>query len=118
LAARGAAARFAGVGDHNSGTGSGISSIPPAGACADAGGMAMFLLEHLHQPDECAVAFAAWKGFDSPLRRRAVLCSCRSGGHRLWFVVTAATAETALLQLPRYVAARTHAIDVGEVTIP
>jgi hypothetical protein len=88
------------------------------GAGVDAWGMALFLLEHRHQSDECAVAFAAWKGFDSPLRRRAVLSSCRSGGHRLWFVVTAASAETALLQLPRYVAARTDAIDVGEVTIP
>ena len=80
--------------------------------------MALFLLEHRHQPDECAVAFAAWKGFDSPLRQRAVLCSCRSGGHRLWFVVPAAAAESALVQLPRYVAARCVAIDVGEVTIP
>jgi hypothetical protein len=76
------------------------------------------LLEHRHQPDECAVAFAAWKGFDSPLRQRAVLCSCRSGGHRIWFVVPAATADAALLQLPPYVAARTAAIDIGEVTIP
>jgi hypothetical protein len=63
--------------------------------------MALFLFEHHHQPDDCAVAFAAWKGFDSPLKHTAVLCSCRSGGHRLWFVVTSATAESALRQLPR-----------------
>jgi hypothetical protein len=69
-------------------------------------------------PMSVAVAFAAWKGFDSPLRQRAVLCSCRSGGHRLWFVVPAATAGGARLQLPPYVAARTAAIDIGEVTIP
>jgi hypothetical protein len=41
--------------------------------------MAIFLLEHRHEAAECAVVFAAWKGFDSPLRRQPVLCSCRSG---------------------------------------
>ena len=75
--------------------------------------MALYLLAHRHQPDECAVAFAAWKGFDSPLRQSAVLCSCRSGGHRLWVVVPAATADAALLQLPPYVAARTAALVAG-----
>jgi hypothetical protein len=92
--------------------------MPPVCLAADAGRMAMFLLQHRHEADECAVAFAAWKGFDSPLRQHAVLCSCRSGGHRLWFVVTAGTAGDALHQLPGYVAARTEAIDVAEVTIP
>jgi hypothetical protein len=87
------------------------------GTCTHGWNMALFMLEHRHQPSECAVAFAAWKGFDSPLKHTAVLCSCRSGDHRLWFVVTAATAESALLHLPRYIAAKTVAIDVGEVTI-
>jgi hypothetical protein len=92
--------------------------MPPVRVSTAAVGMAMFLLEHRHEADECAVAFAAWKGFDSPLRQQAVLCSCRSGGHRLWFVVTAGTARDALRQLPGYVAARTEAIDVAEVAIP
>ena len=80
--------------------------------------MALYLLEHRHQPDECAVAFAAWKGFDSPRRQRAVLCSCRSGGHRLWFVVPAATADGAPAPVAALRRARTAAITIGEVTIP
>jgi hypothetical protein len=80
--------------------------------------MATFVLEHRHEPHECAVAFAAWNGVDSPLRQTTVLCSCRTGDHRLWFVVTAMSAESALRQLPRYLAVRAEATDVGEVTIP
>jgi hypothetical protein len=80
--------------------------------------MATFVLEHCHEPHECAVAFAAWNGFDSPLRQTTVLCSCRTVDHRLWFVVTATSAESALRQLPRYLAVRAEATDVGEVTIP
>ena len=80
--------------------------------------MTLFLLEHRHQPSECGVAFAAWKGFDSPLRQKEVLCSCRTGGHRLWFVVLATSADSALLQLPRYLAERTEVFDVASVTIP
>ena len=80
--------------------------------------MPPFLLEHRHQPRECGVVFATWKGFDSPLRQKPALCSCRNGGHRLWFVVLASTAEGALGQLPPYLAERTDAIDVAEVKIP
>jgi hypothetical protein len=29
--------------------------------------MQFFLLHHRHEPHECAAAFAAWQGFDSPL---------------------------------------------------
>jgi hypothetical protein len=62
--------------------------MPPVPVSTDALAMAIFLLEHRHEAAECAVVFAAWKGFDTPLRRQPVLCSCRSEGHRLWFVVT------------------------------
>jgi hypothetical protein len=38
--------------------------------------MPFFLLHHQHQPHECAAAFAAWQGFDSPLRHGRVPSSC------------------------------------------
>ena len=42
--------------------------------------MARYLLHHRHEPHECGVVFASFKGHDSPLRRRPTLASCRSGG--------------------------------------
>ena len=54
--------------------------------------MAEFLLEHRHEPAECAATFAAWQGFDSPLRRRRAACGCLAGDHALWWRVTAADA--------------------------
>jgi len=35
--------------------------------------MAVYILEHRHEPADCPVAFAAWKGFDSSLRGTTVL---------------------------------------------
>lgn len=91
----------------------------PAGLpSTDARAMGLYLLHHRHQPAECATTFAAWKGFDSPLREGSAWCSCSSGGHHLWFVVDAADSETALGQLPRYLAERCEAIRVAEVRIP
>ena len=80
--------------------------------------MATFLLCHGHSPAECRFAFAAWKGFESPLRRRPALATCRSGGHRMWWRVEAGRAEDALAQLPSFVADRTEVLEVGEVAIP
>jgi hypothetical protein len=80
--------------------------------------MAMFLLCHTHDPAECRFAYAAWKGFESPLRRRPALADCASGGHRLWWRVEAADRGAALGQLPGFVADRTEAVEVGEVPIP
>ena len=80
--------------------------------------MAAFLLEHRHEPSECGVAFAAWKGFESPVRASRALSSCPTGGHRLWFVVEARDEATALAQLPYYLAQRTTAVQVAEVPIP
>jgi hypothetical protein len=73
---------------------------------------------HSHQPDECAIAIAAWKGFDSPLRHGRPLGSCALGGHRVWWFVQAPTAETALSLLPYFVAQRTVAEEVREVPLP
>jgi len=80
--------------------------------------MSRYLLHHRHEPHECGVVFAAFKGHQSPLRRQATLASCRSGGHAIWWTVEAASEEEALALLPFYVAARTTAVSVSEVEIP
>ena len=80
--------------------------------------MPRFLLHHRHGSDECRVAFAAWRGFSSPLRQRKTIGSCLSGGHEIWWTVEATTEEDALGQLPFYVAERTTATSVSEVEIP
>jgi hypothetical protein len=76
------------------------------------------LLHHRHEPGECGVVFASFKGHASPLRRRATLASCRSGGHAIWWSVEAATETDALGLLPFYVAERSTATRVSEVDIP
>ncbi|MBM2821380.1 MAG: hypothetical protein HW413_126 [Thermoleophilia bacterium] len=76
------------------------------------------MLQHSHEPSECRAAFAAWRGFESPLRGGLTLASCRQGGHELWWTVEAGGEESALAQLPPYVAARTQAIEVSEVAVP
>lgn len=80
--------------------------------------MPTYVLHHRHSPEECRVAFAAWKGFESPLRGRLTLASCQQGGHELWWTVEADDEEAALAQLPPYVAGRTQAIEVSEVAVP
>jgi len=80
--------------------------------------MARYLLHHSHQPDECGVVFASFRGYISPLRRRPTLASCRSGGHAIWWTVEATSAADALDLLPPYVADRTTATSVSEVQIP
>jgi hypothetical protein len=80
--------------------------------------MPHYLLQHCHQPRECGVVFASFKGHQSPLRQRATLASCRSGGHAIWWTVEAESEEDALRLLPFYVAARTTATPVSEVEIP
>jgi hypothetical protein len=80
--------------------------------------MSRFLLQHHHEPRECGVVFASFKGHDSPLRHRETFASCRSGGHAIWWTVEARNEEDALGLLPRYVAERTTATPVSEVEIP
>ena len=80
--------------------------------------MSQYLLQHRHQPHECGVVFAAFKGHESPLRHRSTLASCRSGGHAIWWTVDAHTEEEALGLLPYYVAERTTVSRVSEVEIP
>jgi len=80
--------------------------------------MPRYLLHHHHERNECGVVFAAFRGFDSPLRHTEALASCRSGGHSIWWTVDSASEEAALAQLPFYVAERTTAVLVSEVRIP
>ena len=80
--------------------------------------MSRYLLEHRHEPHECGVVFASFKGGASPLRHRATLASCGSGGHAIWWTVEAETEDDALGLLPPYVAKRTTVARVSEVDIP
>ena len=80
--------------------------------------MSFFLIQHRHEPPECGVVFAAFKGHDSPLRHRATVASCAFGGHAIWWQVEAMNEAAALALLPAYVAARATATRVGEVDIP
>jgi hypothetical protein len=80
--------------------------------------MARYLLQHHHEPQECGVAFASFKGHATPLRHRPTLASCRTGGHTIWWSVEANSEADALRLLPRYVAARTTVTRVSEVEIP
>ena len=80
--------------------------------------MTRYLLNHHHEPHECGVVFASFRGHQSPLRHRPTLATCRSGGHAIWWTVEAASEADALAQLPFYVAERTTATSVSEVEIP
>jgi hypothetical protein len=80
--------------------------------------MHRYLLHHRHEPGECGVVFASFKGHGSPLRHRCTLASCRSGGHAIWWTVEAATEHDALALLPSFVAERTTVTSVSEVQIP
>ena len=76
------------------------------------------MLDHSHMAAECGAVFAAFRAFDSPLRRTATLASCHYGGHRIWWQVDAADEDAALGQLPRYVAERTTATRVRPTEVP
>jgi hypothetical protein len=80
--------------------------------------MQRYLIHHRHEARECPAAFAAWKGFQSPLRRETTIASCLAGGHEIWWEVTAPDETAALAQLPCYVAARSEAIPVSDVQVP
>jgi hypothetical protein len=80
--------------------------------------MAVYVLHHEHEPDECPAAYAAWHGFDSPLRRHPAPSTCLTGGHAIWWQVEAPGPAAALALLPGFVARRTRAIRVRDVGIP
>lgn len=84
--------------------------------------MPRFMLTHRHGAEECRVAFASWRGFESPLRHEGTSGSCLlvngTAEHEIWWTVDAHDADSALAQLPTYVAERTDATEIGEVSIP
>ena len=80
--------------------------------------MPCFLIHHRHEAHECGVAFASFRGHESPLRRRPTLSSCVSGGHAIWWSVRAADEQSALGLLPYFVARRCTVTRVAEVQIP
>jgi hypothetical protein len=80
--------------------------------------MFQYLLHHHHEPQECGVAFAAFKGQHSPLRHQPTLASCAFGGHAIWWVVDAPSEQDALELLPFYLAERATATRVSPVEIP
>ena len=80
--------------------------------------MPAYQISHRHEPDECVAAFAAWHGFESPLRGTRTISSCLAGGHRLWWQVEAESPEQARAMLPPFVAERSEVSEVREVPIP
>lgn len=80
--------------------------------------MPAFLLHHQHEAAECAATFAAWTGFESPLRRRPAASTCLAGGHALWWRVEAPSDADALALLPHYLRPRTSVTSVRDVVIP
>lgn len=80
--------------------------------------MPEFILHHRHEADDCAAAFAAWRGFASPLRGRSTTSSCLAGDHDVWWRVTASGVPAALDLLPRFVAERTRVARVRDILIP
>lgn len=85
---------------------------------AETAAMPLYLLHHIHEADECEAAFAAWRGFESPLRHRPAASTCLAGGHYLLWRVEADSVDGAAALLPRFVAARTEVVAVREVEIP
>ena len=80
--------------------------------------MTRYLLHHSHEPNECGVVFASFRGHGSPLRHQATLASCRSGGHAIWWTVEAESEDEAVRLLPFFVAERTTIARVSDVDIP
>jgi hypothetical protein len=76
------------------------------------------MLSHRHGEVECRAAYAAWNGFESPLRHHQALSSCARGEHRIFWTVEARDEREALAQLPAYLAERTEVSEVREVAIP
>jgi len=80
--------------------------------------MPCFLIHHRHEPSECSVVFAAFKGHGTPLRHRATIASCEFGGHAIWWTVEAPDESEALELLPYFVAQRSTVTRIREVEIP
>jgi len=102
----------------DTGPGYPISPIPRALPRPHDGAVSTFLLAHRHAAAECGAAFAAWKGFESPLRHRTTIGTCLAAGHELWWTVESEDERAALALLPLYVAERTTAVPVTWLLVP
>ena len=80
--------------------------------------MPRYLLYHAHGAHECGAAFASFTGHDSPLRRSPTIGTCLSGGHEIWWDVSATSEREALQLLPHYIAKRTTVVAIAQVEIP
>ena len=80
--------------------------------------MSRYLLHHRHEPHECGVVFAAFKGHDSPLRHQPTLASCAPAGTRSGGPSMPQPRRKRSRCCPFYVAERTTATSVSEVEIP
>ena len=78
----------------------------------------LYLLVNEHSEAECSATFAAWRGFESALRRAVPVSGCTWNDHRIWWRVEAGAAEEALCMLPSFVARRTVAVRVFETPLP
>jgi hypothetical protein len=101
-------------GDPKSVTDTDVSRPPLKHARA----MATFVLVNRHQHSECDATHAAWRGFQSPLRRQPPAAGCTWSHHRLWWEVEADNAAHALSMLPPFVAERTEAFRVTRLRLP
>jgi hypothetical protein len=80
--------------------------------------MPRYLDHHRHDPHECGVAFASFKGTESALRHRPALASCVFGDHAIWWTVDARDEQDARQRLPFFVAERSTLTRVADVVIP
>lgn len=80
--------------------------------------MSFYLLHNRHQEAECPASYAAWRAFESPLRRSSPYSTCLWGGHEIWWETEAGDEATALSHLPPYVADRSRAIRVVKALLP
>ena len=81
--------------------------------------MPRFLLHHRHEPGEVRRRVRRLQGPQQPAAPPTTRSrSCRRGGHEIWWLVEADSAEKALDLLPAYVADRSTAIPIREVQIP
>ena len=80
--------------------------------------MPRYLVHHRHEPQQCGIAFAAFKGYPSPLRHRTALASCVDGDHGIWWAVAASGEDDARRQLPFFIAQHSTVTRVTEVLIP
>ncbi len=103
------------VGSKDQGAGSGWRPMSAEPLCGKLDSCPVTCSSSATSPRECGVVFAAFKGYESPLRHRPTLASCRSGGHAIWWTVEAETEADALRLLPYDVAERTTVSRVSEV---